>query len=202
MQFVDHHRCLGVIIDNKLSFRNHIDILSGRIWGSLRKIYNAQIFLPQHVKRRLVYATLMSQITYGLEVISGTAGYLLNRIKRLVNAIVRFVYNVRRRDHISPYVKRFLGYSFDNFVLFRNLLMLHKLIKNGKPVALYNSFQLSPRLRNPHFIYPRIFKALFSKSFLVRVIGYWNSLPLELRIFTQSNNVFRLKLMKHFSHLE
>lgn len=50
IEFVDRYRCLGVILDSKLSFRFHIDALSGRIWGALRKIYNGIYFFTVQSK--------------------------------------------------------------------------------------------------------------------------------------------------------
>lgn len=43
----------------------------------------------------------------GLEIYSGTVGTHLNKLKRLLNMVVRFVFNVQRRDHIPLYVKQF-----------------------------------------------------------------------------------------------
>lgn len=198
IEFVDHHRCLGVVLDSKLSFKNHIDALSGRIWGSLRKMYSSNIFLPFKVKRRMAHALLMSQVIYGLEVTSGTTGTILTRLKYIVNAIVRFVYNVRRRDHISGHVKRFLGFSFENFVKYRNLLLFHRIVKSGRPLAICDAFSFSRSVRNPQILIDRIQMSMYEKSYLVRIARCWNRLPYELRIFSHSNNVFRVKLFKFF----
>lgn len=96
-------RCLGVLLDSRLLFKPHIDTLSGKVWGALRRIYCTNVYLPLRIKLRLAHALLMSQVLYGLEVVSGTTGIHFNRLKHIVNTIVRFVYNVRRRDHISGY---------------------------------------------------------------------------------------------------
>lgn len=199
IEFVSHHRCLGVVLDCKLSFKSHIDALVGKVWGSLRKIYCTHIFLPFHVKRRLAQALLMSQVLYGLEVVSCTIGTNFTRLKRIVNNIVRFVYNVRRWDHISDYVQRFLGCSFEDFVKYRSLILFHKVIKSGKPLALCEQFVFSRSTRNPHVFIPRIVRGMFERSYVVRVARCWNRLPYELRIFSHTSNVFRLKLLRHFS---
>lgn len=199
INFVDHHKCLGIILDSKLSFKNHIDVLSGKIWGSLRRLYRTNIYMPFSVKQRLAHAILMSQVTYGLEVVSGAVGIHLVRLKRIVNSIVRFAYNVKRREHISSYVYSFLGCSFQNFIKYRGLTMFHKVIKMCGSSELSRAFILSRFNRNPHFVLPRILKSSFEKSFVVRIIRCWNILPYELRTFSQSNNVFRLKLLEHFS---
>lgn len=199
IELVEQHKCLGVVLDSRLSFKPHIDALSGRVWGTLRRIYSTNVFLPVHVRLRLVHALLMSQVLYGLEVISGTIGINFNRLRRIVNTIVRFVYNVRLMSHISGYVKQFLGCSFDEFVKYRILIFFHRFIKRGRPLPLCNAFLFSRSTRNPQVFIPRVFKSVYERSFVVRVARYWNRLPHMLRVFSHSNNVFRLKLLQYLA---
>ena len=192
-------RCLGIILDCELSFSYHADLISGKVWGILRRIYSTNIYLPFRVKVKLAHALLMPQILYGLEVISGSSVETLEKLKRIMNMIARFVFNVRRWDHISSYVHKFLGCSFLNFVKFRNLILFFHIIKNGFPFPLVNKFEFLRSTRNPQIFIPRIYRLSFERSFVVRIARCWNYLPYELRIFSHSNNVFRLKLLKYFA---
>lgn len=179
IEFVNQHRCLGVILDSEISSKPHINVLSCRIWGSLQKIYYANIFLPFRIRKRLAQALLMSQLLYGLEVVSGSIGLCFINLKRIVNANVRFVFNVHRRDHISGYVHRFLDCSFKSFMTYRNLTLFYNVMKRGLPLPLRRYFIFSRLSRNHQIFIPRI-------------------LRIELRMFSHSNNVFRLKLLQHF----
>ncbi|XP_075151199.1 uncharacterized protein LOC142225310 [Haematobia irritans] len=85
IEFVDRHRCLGVVLDSELSFQFHIDALSGRIWSTLRRISSSNLFLPLNVRLKLAHSLLMSQVLYGLEVISGCSGQLFAKLRRTVN---------------------------------------------------------------------------------------------------------------------
>lgn len=201
IDFVNHLKCLGIILDNRLSFANHIDMLSCKLFNILRRIYSSNLFLPFRVKTQLSWALLMSQILYGFEVFSGTCAMNLKRVHRLINVIVRFVYNIRRRQHISHYFCDFIGCTFEQFVMHRNLILFHKVIKSNKPFPLCRSFTFSRSTRNPQIIIPRISSSFFEKSFMVRIARWWNQLPVSLRIFSHSNNAFRLKLWRCFSSL-
>lgn len=201
IECVSEHKCLGVTLDGKLSFKHHIDLLSGKVWGALRRIYSSNVYLPFRIKRRLAHGLLVPHILYGLEVISGSSSVAFSKLKRIVNTIVRFVYSVRRWDHISTYVHRFLGCSFENFVKYRNLLLFHRVIKSGVPSPLCSTFVFLRSSRNPQIFIPRIFKLIFERSFLVRIARCWNCLPYELRIFSHSNNVFRLKMLSYLGDL-
>lgn len=199
LAFVDRLRCLGVTIDRDLNFGIHIDIVHSRVYGILRRLYSAGIYLPLRVKARLAHALLMPQILYGLEVVSGTFDYNLQKLNRIMNTVVRFVYNVRVRDHISRFVRDFLGTSFRRYVDLRNTIFFYKVVKSGVPVPLCGYFNFSRSSRSTHIILPRIFRSIFERSFTVRVARCWNLLPAELRIFSHSNNVFRLKLIAFFA---
>lgn len=201
IELVSHHKCLGVIIDNKLNFEIHINSLHRRLYTILRRIYSTNVFLPLWVKRRLAHALLMPQILYGIELVSGTNAVNLLRLNRAVNVIARFVYDVRRREHISEFVRSFLGCSFSNFVEYRNLLLFYKVIKSGIPAPLCSDFYFSHSSRRPQILIPRISISLFERSFIVRIARTWNQLPNDLRLFTHSNNVFRSKLLEYFSGL-
>lgn len=199
VEFVEHHKCLGIIIDRKLSFTQHINIVHHRIYGILRRLYSVSIYLPHCIKKRLSHALLMPQILYGIEVISGINSFNFLRLKRVMNTITRFVYNIKRQEHISEHVKLFLGLSFNNFVELKNIVFFYKVVSCGKPSLLCNCFSFSHSIRNPQIIIPRIFNSVFERSFLVRIARFWNQLPIELRVFSQSNNAFRLKLFNYLS---
>lgn len=76
-------------------------MLVGKIWDTLLRLFASML--------RLASALLISQIQYGIGVISGTISLHFDRLKRIVNTITRCIYNIRRWDHISDYANRFLG---------------------------------------------------------------------------------------------
>lgn len=199
--FVDQLRYLGIVLDSKLSFECYIDQLHGRVWFSLRRLFSSFVFLPIQVRQKLAFSLLMSQVIYGLEVITGTLTANFVKLNRIINSIVRFVYNIKRREHVSEYVIKFLGCSFYNFVKLRCLLLFYKMRRMGAPLLLCRSFVFTRLSRNPQILIPRISYSIFERSFLVRIARYWNGLPLELRTFSHSNNAFRLKFLNYVSGL-
>lgn len=201
VNFVDRLKCLGIYLDKCLNFETHIDNISWKVSGLVRQLYSTNIYLPQRIKLRLAHAVLMPQILYGLEVFSGSMNYITSKLGRIANTIVRYVYGVRRNDHISEYVKRFMGCSFGNLITLRNLVFFYKIIKSGFPTQLYSKFLFSHSTRNPQIILPRINNALFERSFIVRIARRWNTLPIELRVFSHSNNAFRVKILAVLTNL-
>lgn len=202
VEFLNQIKCLGVILDSKLNFELHIDLIISRVVQSLRKIYSTNLFYPLNVRYKLAYALLMSQVLYGIEIFTSTVASNISKINRIVNSIVRFVYRVNHSEHISQYVKTFLGCSFFNFINLRCLVYFYKAMKRGFRIPLLTAFIFSRSTRNPQIFIPRITNSFYERSFLIRVARCWNHLPIELRVFSHSNNVFRLKLLNFLFDLD
>lgn len=194
LHLVDHMRCLGVIIDDKLDFGRHIDTLTVKIIYTLRRLYNSNIYLPICIKRNVAFALLMSQIGYCLEVISGTISTNFGKLERAFNMIVRFVFNVKVREHITTFAIKFLGCTFRNFVNVRLLFFFYKIILSSTPPNLRSTFMFSRSTRNVQILIPRISTSIFERSFYIRVARLWNNLPSNLRVFIYSIYVFKKKL--------
>lgn len=144
---------------------------------------------------------VLSQILYGLDVVAGATAHIFSRLSRILYFIVYYVYNIRGWAYTTEHVKRFLGCNFDQFVLCRNLFHFYGVIKFGLPLHLHSTSVLTSSTRSLQIIIPLI-RCCFERSFLVRVTRRWNLLPRDLRIFSNSNNAFRVKLLRYFCTLE
>lgn len=202
VHFVDSFKCLGTVIDQYLNFGKQMDVISSRVTFGLRRLYNCGLYLPTRVKYILGHALLMSHVNYCLEVDSGTLGYNIVKLERIVKRIVRFVYGVGYREHISSAIINFLGCSISQYLKLRNLIFFYKVIKTGIPGYLRSKFEFSRSERNPQITEPLITCSIYERSFLIRTARNWNCLPLNLRKFTTTLNVFENKLLSHFQNSE
>lgn len=199
VDFVDRIKCLGVFIDDRLSFSSHINSVSSRISFLLRRLYSLDIHLPLSVKMRVANALLMPHIIYCVEVFSGTTEVEFSRFTKIFNRIIRYVFSLRLRSHVSPYVAQFLGCSFKNYVGMRLLIFFYKTMANGFPDYIVDNFVLSHSERNPQLIYPIHHLTMFERSFQIRLSRIWNNLPIHLRSFSLSPHVFMLRLKEYVS---
>ncbi|XP_075163250.1 uncharacterized protein LOC142235883 [Haematobia irritans] len=104
IQFVSSLKCLGVILDDKLSFDLHVDSVVSRTTVGLRQLYNTDLVLPCYVRERLAHALIMPNILYCLEIYSGTSRRNLERIHLAINRVVRFsAYNIILQDIPQSY---------------------------------------------------------------------------------------------------
>ncbi|XP_075150406.1 uncharacterized protein LOC142224512 [Haematobia irritans] len=87
--FVTEMRCLGVVLDRRLSFEHHVDSIFSKVMSTLRRLYSLNLFMPVHIRKRLGFSLLMSSVNYCIEVVSGANLACFSRLQRIVNMIVR-----------------------------------------------------------------------------------------------------------------
>lgn len=196
IQFVDQMKCLGLCLDNKLEFDKHLNFVVSRVNYSLRKLYNTNLILPMNIKVMMIHSLVMPIFLYGLEVYSGTLGYNFKKLSTLFNRVMRYLYSLGRRSHVSVYVCRFLGSSFLNYVKARLILCFYKIYKNKNFVCLNSFFSFSRSARNRQLRYPKL-TSLLERSFHVRVARIFNYLPLALRSCELSSNTFKSKILTY-----
>lgn len=182
--------CLGVVLDNKLTFESHVNSIISKVNFLLRKLYNMDLYIPLYVKVKLIHGIVMPIFLYCLEVYSGTCGYIMKKIYLTFNRVMRYVYNVRSHDHISHYVVSFLGCTFPQYVNIRCLLHFYKLFKLQTPAFEVSFFKFSRSTRNPQLMFPKL-SPLLDKSYHVRVARVFNKLPPTMRVFNVTPETYK-----------
>lgn len=143
----------------------------------------------------------MSQLNYGIEIYSGTWSYNVNRIEGIVRRIIRYVFNVRSREHdrVTQLIPEFLGCTFHDYLNQRILLHFYKVMKLRKPEILVNAFSFIHSTRNIQIVVPLVHFSVFEHSFFVRVYRIWNFLPNSLKLFSYSYSTYRKKIVDYFN---
>lgn len=199
IEFVERIKCLGVLIDNNLKFSQHINWLISKINFTLRRLYSLNLYLPLSIRKRIAHSLLMSNLLYCIEVYSGCSVEDFNKCNLLFNKVIRFVYKLKPRDHVSSSTSDFLGCSFKNFVQVRLLLFYYKVMLTNCPEYLCRHFTFLNTNRNPQLLHPIRNYIIHERSFHVRVTKIWNFLPCSLRSFNLSLETFKYKLVEYAS---
>ena len=199
LQPVDTAKCLRFYIDRKLSWEFHINTIIKKINFLIRTLYHSNLYFPRHIRSNVAHSILMSQLTYGIEIFAGTNASNLNNLQICLNNIVRYVYKVSRRDHISEFVSDFLGCSFKKFISFRCIFLLYKILYFKQPNYLFQKFNFSRSTRVRNLIIPYFRTNIMANSFLVRVIVLWNQyVPSSFRNIPIHPFKFRRKFKEFF----
>ena len=200
-------RNIGVIFDDTLSMKNHIDAVCKSCFLQLRNLSKIRSFIPQRYLESLVHAFVTSRLDYGNALLCGTPAYQLQRLQRVQNVAARLVANCDRNTqslqllhdlHWLPVVER-IRFKI-NITTYKCLhgtapTYLQELIKPYHPCRILRSADRN-LLEVPRSKTVRYGRRAY--SFVAPC--EWNSLPLACRTCT-SFSEFKRKLKTHlFPH--
>lgn len=199
LTLTDEVKCLGFIIDRKLSWESHINSIIKKVNFGLRNLNHCSFSFPLNLRKKLVHALLISQILYGLEVYSGTTSCILDKLRICLNNIVRFTFKIAWSSHVSTYVHDLIGLNFNEFISSRVLLLLYKTLFFKQPNYLCQRFRFGNSERSITLVYPRCRSNIMINSFSMRAAELWNNLvPNHLRGLSLLPHLFKKKIYSFF----
>ena len=95
-------RYLGVIIDNNLSWKNHIDHVAIKISRTIGLICKLRHFLPRHILLTIYRSLVTPYLTYGLIAWGQACKSHLEKLLKLQKRALRFIYFSERNQHTIP----------------------------------------------------------------------------------------------------
>jgi len=93
--------CLGVTLDQELTFADHIRRPTGRCFHSLRQLHSIRRILTTDTITTLVNALVVSRIDYCNAVLAGMHDIHLRQHQRVLNAAARLIARKRKYDSVS-----------------------------------------------------------------------------------------------------
>jgi hypothetical protein len=140
-------KLLGVLIDEYLSFEDHIDSLCTKISKSLFCINKIKNFVSQETKKTLYYAMIHSHLVYCINIYSCATETCLNRLKIKQKEAIRIICNARYRDHTAPLFAQLKILPFSQLIHYSNLKFMHSFFHNMLPFS-FRQMWLTNRDRN------------------------------------------------------
>lgn len=195
---VDRVKNLGIVLNRNMTCCDHISFILGKVYGILRRLRIHRSLLSQAVRMKLVKAILLPHIMHGLCVFPSLDSSCYRKLEVAFNDCIRFIHNLRRYDHISPYRHSVFGCSLSDYRDFRVLCFYHAIINNRKPSYLNEFIQLSQSRRNNNAIIPRFRRLSGQRSFFVHAAQLWNSIPVEIQRI-ESVGTFKRRLFEFIS---
>lgn len=152
--------CETIINDNRLCFDAYLNSLCPRLNFLFRRLYSLNAYMHIEIKVRVGKALIRLLVMYALQVYSSTNTSNVRKFRFILCIrIVRYVFSLRRHDHVSGYVLHFLccSFFFFNFIKVRLLLSLYNIILRQVPKKLSNLFSLNNRsVRKTLRLIPRV----------------------------------------------
>lgn len=195
---------LGIIIDRTLSWIPQIGEVSRKMFASMGSLRRLRNFLPLATKIALAQSLLMPILDYA------DISYLdlnedqLNKLERLQNLCIRFIFGLRKFDHISNFRVQLKWLPIR---LRRNshiLNLLYSVLFNpSTPPYLKERFTYLSSVRPSReylLVPPPSSTKYYTDSFTFRAVRLWNSLPLDIRC-AKTLQSFKTLLKNHYLSL-
>ena len=200
-----HVKDLGLNIDDTLNWNKQVCRISKNVTATLRSLYRFKHFLPAKTKTLLVQSLVLPVIDYADVCCSDLSYDLLNKLDRLLNNCIRFIYGLRKYDHISFYRSQLRWLPIRQRRSLRSLCLLFSIINDPcTPDYLKSYFQVLGSSHNRNLrasenlllLIPPHRTGFISNSFAVSAIKLWNVLPLDIKK-ASSKFLFKRKLKEY-----
>ena len=131
-------RNLGVTFDETMSWDKHISNIVSIAYGKLRLAYRHIQFLTPDSRQAVVESYVLSQFNYCDVILQNITTQLSDKIQKVQNSCVRFIFNLKKYDHISPYLKELNILKMENRRLSHALSLVHNIVNGRAPKYLIN----------------------------------------------------------------
>ena len=127
----------------------------------------------------------------------------------MLNSALRFAYNLRRNQHVTPYRRRAGWLTANNRRLYSSLSYLFSIKLSHKPPYLYNLIPLIPlhfcrtgrNIRDVYPLLPKPTTASLSKSFLYNNIQSFNRIPTSIKT-SPSLEIFKNRFFNYLFSID
>ena len=188
---------LGVVLDDKLNFREHIKCIITKISRLTGILYKIKDKLPIKARLNYYYAFIYPYISYNILVWGATCPSIMEPLNVQHKRTIRIIANAGYRDHTEPIFKNLNLLKLCDIYKYSLLAYMHDKVSNDGHVASHNlntrsRFQLRPK-----------FHRLSLSQHAVSYTGptEWNKLPENLKQIPK-RNCFKRNLKKnHYRRL-
>ncbi len=198
-------RNLGVMIDDQLTFSDHIAKTARSCRFALFSI-KIRPFLSEHASQLLVQALVLSRLDYCNALLAGLPASSIKPLQLIQNAAARLIFNEPIRMHVTPLFINLHWLLIAARINFKALMFAYKTTTGSAPLylnSLLQTYVSSRSLRSAsewRIIVPsqRGTKSL-SQTFSLTIPIWWNDLPNSIRA-AEPLAIFKNQLKTHIIH--
>src|SRR3989442_7043922 len=180
---------LGMMIDNRLDWLEHIDYTYKKLIKFCSIFYKIRDLLPFQCLKIVYYSFVHPIILYGVEVYANTYNSYLNRLSTLNNKIIRILFSKNKQTHITelyeiieslPIIKLH-EYSILKFV-YNCVINPNILPEIFKEYFSHSNFTTRYSSRRQFDLYVNQFNSIYGRKCLKnKGCALWNNVPNSIR---------------------
>ena len=184
----EHVQFLGVIVDEHLTWKPHIESVCTKVSRSVGVICRLRYILPERILRTLYNSNVLPYLTYfNVASMGNTFQTHIDKLKVLQKKIIRLVTNSDFRQSSKPLFLQLKLLPLDELVSFNCLIFMFKLQSCPQFCQLKDLFALKSQIHNYNtrqrnlLHRPHVRTNVSLNSFRTTCIKEWNQLPVDIR---------------------
>ena len=198
---------LGFMFDDSLSLKEQLTSVVQKCNMNLRNLRRIGFKLSKDLKIQLVHSCILSQLDYCNSVFGSLNESQLQTLQKIQNAAVRFIFNLRTRARITPYLKELHFLPVKQRISYKTALLTFKGIHGIAPSYISELLHLKDpntvyglRANHERYMLKTDLKTHFKKTrgaFSYSAPYIWNNLPTSIRTETDIKK-FKTVLKTYF----
>jgi hypothetical protein len=184
---------LGIYIDTSLRFKEHVKKLFQKSYLKMKILYTNRFILNFKIRKKLCESLVLPIYHYCSIVFYPCLDLATkNRLHIVQNTCCRFIYDLRKFDHISDKRKELKWLNMCNTVKLHFAMFLTRLLDTDSPIYLrekliFRAAVHERMLRDRSLLtMPQHHSAMFQRSFTYNAVSLYNSLDPDLKGCTVS----------------
>ena len=192
---------LGVHIDEELTMRTQIINVVRTCNYQLRVLWSIRRFLDIEASKTLATSLILSRLDYCNSLYFGLPDVLIDKLQKVQNSAARFVFKMKKSDHISQALMRLHWLPIRYRIKFKIALLTFKSLHGEGPSYLQDLLQKQTKARTTRshdsLKVPRTkLKTAGDRAFSAAAPKVWNALPFHITS-SNSTQMFKKKLKTH-----
>ncbi|KAF4081256.1 hypothetical protein AMELA_G00159310 [Ameiurus melas] len=193
-------RNLGVILDDGLTFTDHISATARSCRFILYKIKKIRPYLNKQATQILVQALVISKLDYCNSLLSGLPARSIKPLQMIQNAAACLVFNQPKTTHVTPLFISLHWLPVAACIKFKAFMLTYKTFSRTAPSYLNSLLKVYIPSRNlqstsdRRLVVPtqRGVRSL-SRTLTLTIPQWWNALPISIRT-AESLTIFKKQL--------
>jgi hypothetical protein len=141
-------KLLGILFDEHLSFKPHIDMLCSKISKSLYCLSRVKNFVNSESLRKLYFSMIHSVLSYGINIYGCANSTNLEKLRIKQKQAIRIICNANFRAHTGPLFKQQKILPLDKLIEFSRIKFMHSFHFKLLPLS-FAEMWISNGARNP-----------------------------------------------------
>ena len=185
-------RNLGVSLNSRLDFREHVNQIAKSCYFHIRNLYSIKHYITKECLLQLTHSLIFSRVDYCNAVLIGLPNYILKTVQSVLNRAARLVCGIPPMTPTTSYLMELHWLPVKARIEFKLCLITFKVLKFGEPRYLADLVMFSPShpgvavrhdSDNLRLVEPRAFQqsSFYERSFAYMAPRLYNRLPLAMR---------------------